>query len=841
MPGVRVLLGVALLISLAGRVCADEVEHLRWDTPGGPEWARLSDIVWIERVTDDEWQLGRADKPAGERQRVINPYIETPGGPVSLTPRDTLERLRENLSVLAESKYTFRRVQFVSVQGHRLSYPVSRIRQLRSIAAGWVVDFTDGSQRVIRTLPARGGQATVTFPRVYLGPRYGLLLNANLPLHTLPLTQLESSLGKAPAPARQASPPLALPGPPGATGMSRLPGPLGELVDLTLLAHQGQLDPVVGRDREIDRVIQILNSREKNNPVLIGEPGVGKTALLRGVAQRIAAGKVPPKLTGRRIVVLDLGALVAGTKYRGQFEERLKAVVAQAKQAGALLFIDELHTAVGAGGAEGSLDASNILKPELTRALGAIGATTLDEYRQHIEKDGGLSRRFKPVLLEPPSKDGAVKILEGYLPIWQRDYALPGGQSIRVPRSALRAAVEWADRYLTTRLPDSAKDLVELGLSRVQMNFVAGRRKRPELTKRILAEEVYADKGIPVAHLLSLSSRKQDNRGLHDHLDRHIIGQPEAINAITRRERVSRARLNDPRRPLGVFLFAGPTGVGKTETAKQLAVYKFGSADAMFRTDMSDLGEKHNTSRLAGSPPGYVGYEDSSKLIEHVRRRPYSLVLFDELEKAHPDALDMLMQIFEEGGLHDNQGRFVSFKNTLIVMTTNLGDREGEAAARGPIGFAGSGKADEAALNARVKAAILKVLRGRLKPEFFNRIDKTVVFNRLGQADLRKILDLQIGEVRDRLWNNHKTDLRPTEEASLELLKLGTDPELGARPMRRAIEDHLNEPLAEFVLEKGGRKAGTTIEVDYHSERGFTFTRRAAAPRTSRASRARAR
>jgi ATP-dependent Clp protease ATP-binding subunit ClpC len=842
----------------------------------------LDSIQSIQALPDETWRIHYRQAHVARELTVdvVNPYVQTPGGRVSLAPHETIERLRGTLTQLAQQSYQFRRVEFVNYEGYRISYPVSQIDRLESVFNGWVVHFGDGSTKQIRNFPASSYRRSIPVrPRVHEGYQSFILWDGhkehielvspsqhlertdpalgtrdlspeekathtepdpNLDLSPSPtITALRAgSATQSPKPKRNVPPPAtshrlaetptpaATPGP----AMTPLAGPLGKLTDLTLLAQQGKLDPVVGRDTEIERAIQVLNAREKNNPVLLGETGVGKSAVARGVAMAIAAGRVPPTLQGRRVIVLEIGDQVAGTKYRGAFERRIKRVMSEARKEGAILFIDELHTVVGAGRAEGgALDGANLIKQSLLdKELRAIGATTLDEYRRYIEKDPALARRFEKVPVEPPNDRVAVKILESYIPLWREHYRLSEGRELRIPRETLRRAVQWSRRYLTEQqLPDSAKSLIELSLSRAQIDDVSGKRRVEALTEHDLAAELHTQTGI---HPAAPASRTRGGAGLRDHLEANIIAQRPAIERLVANDTKVRQRMHDPRRPLGVFLFAGPTGVGKTETLIQLAVHKFGSREAFFKQDMSELGERHDASRVGGASPGYVGYEEGSRLLEHVRRRPYTLVLFDELEKAHPDAYNFLLQILEDGGMRDNLGRWVDFRNTIIGMTTNRGAREGQDAVREPMGFPRGETEAERAQQSR--QAIERSIREYFKPELLGRIDDVIVFDPLGRADLRKILDLKVADVKDRLRREHRAELYPTEAAMDELLTRGVDPQLGARPMRRAVEQHVAERLAAFLdgeqpVGRGRGKAGRErgIELDYQKADGFTIRR----------------
>jgi ATP-dependent Clp protease ATP-binding subunit ClpC len=619
----------------------------------------------------------------------------------------------------------------------------------------------------------------------------------------------------------------------------------------TQLARERKLDPVIGRIREIERVMQILSRRTKNNPVLIGEPGVGKTAIVEGLAQRIVAKDVPENLQGKNLYSLDLGALVAGSRYRGDFEERLKKVLKEIKSRGDIvLFIDEIHTLVGAGAAEGAIDAASILKPMLARGeLQTVGATTLEEYRKYLEKDSALERRFQPIQVEEPSVSETIQILMGLKDRYEAHH------SVRFTDQAIVSAANLADRYLSDRfLPDKAIDLIDEAGSRTRIqrtsdipeitaideklsgvrrdkqdavakeNYerAAGLRdeERGLLSDRALQESSGADTGwvigeeeiaevlaqwtgIPVHRL----TEEETARLVHmeDELHKRIIGQHDAITAVSKAIRRTRAGLKDPRRPSGSFIFLGPSGVGKTETAKALAQFLFGQEDALIQLDMSEYMEKHTVSRLVGSPPGYVGYDEGGQLTEAVRRKPFSVVLFDEIEKAHPDVFNTLLQILEEGRLTDAQGRTVDFKNTVIIMTSNLGTRDLHKKA---VGFHAG---DPDMSYEHMKGRVTEELKKHFRPEFINRLDEIIVFHELSMAELKQIVDLMLERVREQLESQH-LDLVLTDDAKEHLGTRGYDPELGARPLRRAIQRLLEDPLSERVL-LGEFKAGTTILV----------------------------
>ena len=620
--------------------------------------------------------------------------------------------------------------------------------------------------------------------------------------------------------------------------------------DLTQMARETKLDPIIGRESEIERVIQILSRRKKNNPVLIGEPGVGKTAIAEGLAQRIVDNKVPEILKDRRICTLDLASVVAGTKYRGQFEERLKSIINEIRQAeDVIIFIDEIHTIVGAGGAEGAIDASNMLKPALARGeLQCIGATTLDEYRKYIEKDGALERRFQPIMVSPPSPEETIQIIFGLRDKYEAHHR------VKINDDAVRAAVFLSERYIHERfLPDKAIDVIDEAGSRARLSVVTApseltdlereiedvsrekesaiqaqefekaarhRDKEKELrktlddirknwaetkqqtetvvTSRDIARVVSAMTGIPVTDVEKEETAKLMH--LEDQLRTRVIGQEEAVKAVARAVRRNRAGLRDPRRPIGSFIFLGPTGVGKTELAKALAAVMFESEEALIRIDMSEYMEKFSVSRLIGAPPGYVGYDEGGQLTEKVRRKPYSVVLLDEIEKAHPDVFNILLQVMEEGQLSDSYGRRVDFRNTVLIMTSNVGATDIKSGKS--LGFIQEGS--DAQYNT-VKSKLLEHLKRMFNPEFLNRLDDTIVFRQLSREDMTQIVDVLLGNFMARL-DLLDVRVRVSKEARTFLVEHGFDPALGARPLKRAIQRYLEDPLSELILTHGIQK-----------------------------------
>ncbi|MFG1977378.1 ATP-dependent Clp protease ATP-binding subunit [Nonomuraea fuscirosea] len=596
-------------------------------------------------------------------------------------------------------------------------------------------------------------------------------------------------------------------------------GPLDQFGrNLTQAAREGRLDPVIGREKEIERVMQVLSRRTKNNPVLIGEPGVGKTAVVEGLSQKIVSGEVPETLQDKQLYTLDLGALVAGSRYRGDFEERLKKVLKEIRTRGdIILFIDELHTLVGAGAAEGSIDAASILKPMLARGeLQTIGATTLDEHRRHFEKDAALARRFQPVLVTEPSLSHTIEMLKGLRKHYETHHA------VSITDDALIAAARLADRYVSDRyLPDKAIDLIDEAGARLRVHRFgrttgpAGSYAEDVVTEELIAEVLAAATGIPVFKLTEEESQRLLR--MEDELHKRIIGQDDAIKGLSRSIRRTRAGLKDPRRPGGSFIFAGPSGVGKTELSKALAEFLFGDEDASISLDMSEFMEKHTVSRLFGSPPGYVGYEEGGQLTEKVRRKPFSVVLFDEIEKAHPDIFNSLLQILEDGRLTDAQGRVVDFKNTVIIMTTNLGTRD---ISKGiGVGFAKSNDADSN--YDRMKAKVQEELKQHFRPEFLNRVDDIVVFHQLTPAEIIKIVDLMLAQVDARL-KDRDMGLDVSPDAKQLLADRGYDPVMGARPLRRTIQRELEDSLSEKIL-YGELRPGHIAKVTVDAL-GFVFT-----------------
>ena len=642
--------------------------------------------------------------------------------------------------------------------------------------------------------------------------------------------------------------------------------------DLTVIAREGSLDPVIGRSKEIQRVIEVLSRRTKNNPVLIGEPGVGKTAIAEGLAQQIVNNEVPEILRNKRVMTLDMGTVVAGTKYRGEFEDRLKKVMDEIRQAGnIILFIDELHTLIGAGGAEGAIDASNILKPSLARGeLQCIGATTLDEYRKYIEKDAALERRFQPITVDEPTAEESVQILKGLRDRYEAHHR------VSITDEAIDAAVKLSDRYISDRfLPDKAIDLIDEAGSKVRLRSYttppdlkelevkleeirkekdaavqsqefekaaslrdseqrlreqleetkkAWKEKQgqenSEVTVEDVASVVASWTGIPVSKLAQTETDKLLN--LEDLLHNRVIGQDEAVVAISKAVRRARAGLKDPKRPIGSFIFLGPTGVGKTELARALAEAMFGDEDAMIRIDMSEYMEKHSTSRLVGSPPGYVGYEEGGQLTEKVRRKPYSVVLLDEIEKAHPDVFNILLQVLDDGRLTDSKGRTVDFRNTVVIMTSNVG-----ASALRQNKYVGFNINDTQQEYKDMKGKVMEELKKAFRPEFLNRVDETIVFHALEKKHLKEIVVLLANQLIKRL-KEQEISLVLTESALEKISVEGYDPEYGARPLRRAIQKHIEDRLSEELL-KGTVLTGQNVTIDVVDDE-FVITSSAVTP-----------
>ena len=633
--------------------------------------------------------------------------------------------------------------------------------------------------------------------------------------------------------------------------------------DLTQMAAEGKLDPVVGREKEISRLIQILSRRTKNNPCLVGEPGVGKTAIAEGLAQRILAGSVPETIKDKRLVVLDLSGMVAGSKYRGEFEERIRKVVDEVREnQGILLFIDELHTIIGAGGAEGALDASNILKPSLSRGeLQIIGATTLEEYRKYIEKDAALERRFQPVTVEEPSEEEAYEILKGLRPYYERHH------KVEISDEALEAAVKMSVRYINDRfLPDKAIDLIDEAASKVQLSGYQASSEIEDLSREIqeilqekeraiktgylsLAKECQEKQKEAEARLeqLQVKEEKKNQRKsgkvdekavasivsdwtkipvqrltegetrrlaqLEKELHKRVIGQEEAVHAVSQAVKRGRVGLKDPNRPIGSFLFLGPTGVGKTELSKALAQAVFGSEQAMIRVDRSEYMEKHSVSKLIGSPPGYVGYDEGGQLSEKVRRNPYSVILFDEIEKAHPDVFNILLQVLDDGHITDAHGRKVDFKQTIIIMTSNAGAQA--IVEPKQLGFIS--QKDEKKDYEKMKSGVMEEVRRLFKPEFLNRIDEIMVFHTLNKEEIRKIVLLLLKSLEKRCEEQMDIHLNVTNSAVDYIAEAGFDAKYGARPLRRAIQSKIEDRLANELLE-GKIKRGDVVQVQYRNK-----------------------
>ena len=636
--------------------------------------------------------------------------------------------------------------------------------------------------------------------------------------------------------------------------------------DLSIKATEGKLDPVIGRKKEIDRVIQILSRRTKNNPCLVGEPGVGKTAIVEGLAEQIVTGEVPEILKGKRVVTLDISGMVAGSKYRGDFEERMKKAINEAKKAGdVILFIDEFHTIVGAGSAEGSIDAANILKPLLARGeIQLIGATTLNEYRKFIEKDPALERRFSPVTIEEPSREDTILILNGLRDKYEAHH------NVKITDEAIKAATELSIRYINDRfLPDKAIDLIDEAASRVRLKAytepenlkqmqeeleiiskdkeeavrsqkfekAASLRDKEkklreavqneeekwknknnkfiiDITEENIAEVISSWTGIPVQKLTQDENEKL--KTLEETLHKRVVGQTDAVEAVSKAIRRGRVGLKDPKRPIGSFLFLGPTGVGKTELSKALAEVLFGNENALIRIDMSEYMEAHSVSKLIGSPPGYVGFDEGGQLTEKIRRKPYSIILFDEIEKAHPNVMNILLQILEDGRLTDSQGRTINFKNTVIIMTSNIGARV--ITEKKSFGFASNQEKDEEKKEyEEIKKEVIGILKKELRPEFINRIDEIIVFKKLSEKEIRQIVDIMVNQVLERL-KEKKINVEVTDNLKDLIAKKGTDKSFGARPLRRTVQNLLEDSLAEGILEGKIRKNQTAI-IDVKDEK----------------------
>ncbi|MGP4070434.1 ATP-dependent protease ATP-binding subunit ClpC [Halobacillus sp. B29] len=634
--------------------------------------------------------------------------------------------------------------------------------------------------------------------------------------------------------------------------------------DLTTIAKEGNIDPVIGRGKEIERVIQVLSRRTKNNPVLVGEPGVGKTAIAEGLAQQIINNEIPEILRDKRVMTLDMGTVVAGTKYRGEFEDRLKKVMEEIRQAGnIILFIDELHTLIGAGGAEGAIDASNILKPSLARGeLQCIGATTLDEYRKYIEKDAALERRFQPIQVDEPTLDESVQILQGLRDRYEAHHR------VTIPDDSIESAVRFSDRYITDRfLPDKAIDLIDEAASKVRLRSYTAPPNLKELEQKL--EEVRKEKdaavqsqefekaaslrdseqrlrdeleetkdewkekqgqedsevtvediasvvstwtGVPVSKMTKDESERLLQ--LEDTLHNRVIGQDEAVKSISKAIRRARAGLKDPKRPIGSFIFLGPTGVGKTELARALAESMFGEEDAMIRIDMSEYMEKHSTSRLVGSPPGYVGYEEGGQLTEKVRNKPYSVVLLDEVEKAHPEVFNILLQVLEDGRLTDSKGRVVDFRNTVLIMTSNVGAQELKSNK-----YVGFSMDDSNQSYKDMKSKVTDELKKAFRPEFLNRIDETIVFHSLERKHMKDIVTLMAEELRKRL-QEQEINFTLSDKAIEHIAETGFDPEYGARPLRRSIQKNVEDLLSEELLKENIAK-GQSVKIDLNDNNEF--------------------
>ncbi len=633
--------------------------------------------------------------------------------------------------------------------------------------------------------------------------------------------------------------------------------------DLTLMAREGALDPVVGRQKETQRVIQVLSRRGKNNPCLIGEPGVGKTAIVEGIAASIVDGTIPAVLSGKRLVSLDMSGMVANTKYRGEFEERIKRVIHEAVADGnVILFIDELHTIIGAGGAEGSLDASNILKPALARGeLQVIGATTIEEYRKHVEKDAALERRFQPVMVEEPTTEEAIAILKGIRPLYEEHH------QVEITDEGVEAAVMLSARYVNDRfLPDKAIDLMDEAAAKVRLGLLGSTDTAKEIRKQLEEAQLSFEEALSQGDIENARTYKEEKEALEKELEKtekknkkgasgrkpvigeneiadvvagwtkipvhkltedeasrlqklemvlkkRVIGQEEAVSAVAKAVRRGRVGLKDPKRPTGSFLFLGPTGVGKTEISKALAEAIFGNEEAMIRVDMSEYMDKHNVSKLIGSPPGYVGYEEGGQLSEKVRRNPYSVILFDEIEKAHPDVFNILLQVLDEGHITDSQGRRVDFKNTIIIMTSNAGAQSIVEPKR--LGF--GNKEDEKQDHTFMKNSVMEEVRRIFKPEFLNRIDETIVFRSLNKEDMKKIVSILAKELQKRCQEQLGIEMLIRDSAKAFIVEKAYDKKYGARPLKRKIQDEIEDVLAEDIISgkiKRGDKVSVTVKKD---------------------------
>ena len=757
-----------------------------------------------------------------------------------------LKRIRAEVERLVQSDPAAAQAQLVKPAGEpRYTPRAKRVLELSMDEARSLGQSYIGTEHLLLGL-LREGQ----------GVAAQVLLNLGLKLESV-REEVHTFLGTADLLGSEQPAGMAA-GPGGGTKKSKSDTPALDTFgrDLTQLAKENMLDPVIGREREITRLTQVLARRTKNNPVLLGEAGVGKTAIVEGFAQSSVAGDVPELLRNKRIVVLDLAMMVAGTKYRGQFEERIKQVMHEVRQSkNVILFIDELHTLVGAGGAEGAIDASNVLKPALSRGeIQCIGATTLDEYRKHIEKDGALERRFQTIMVDPPNKEETIAILKGLRDRYEAHHR------VQITDGALQQATELSTRYITGRyLPDKAIDVIDEAGAKVRMaattqppnlkelerevaHITAEKeaavaisdferaadlrdqadklraRKDAELAKwretsqenegvvddEVVAEVVSLMTGIPLQRLAAEEAERLLR--MEDEVHKRVVSQDEAVHAIAKSVRRSRSGLKDPRRPVGSFVFLGPTGVGKTLLARALAEFMFGDEEALVQIDMSEYMEKHNASRLIGAPPGYVGYEEGGQLTEKIRRRPYSVVLLDEIEKAHADVFNMLLQIMEEGRLTDSFGRQVDFRNTIVIMTSNIGANVIKNQA--PLGF---GKQSEEVTYERMKEQLLREIEKHFRPEFLNRLDDVIVFKSLTKDDMGHVAEIELRTVRERLADRG-VQIRLTDEAKNFIVEKGFDPDMGARPIKRTIQRLIEDPLSEELL-AGRFKDATAIEV----------------------------